>query len=255
MLQNGGTFTDGGQRLQVTGDTLLKGSGNGSGTTALTVQNSDGTNMLRVKNNGEFSIGSNANDAFQIWSAGAAGTLSLAGLNATFYSYATSQNSGFGAFNFWGTTLATTSGFNTQVSITRQFAPTSGSAQMTYLNISPTINQVGATGITRGISVNPNLTAAADWRSIEWSNNSGWGLYGAGTANNYLGGNLLIGTTTNVASSILTLASTTKGFLPPRMTTTQKNAISSPAAGLVVYDTTLNKLCVFTTAWETITSI
>jgi hypothetical protein len=57
------------------------------------------------------------------------------------------------------------------------------------------------------------------------------------------------------ASSILELTSTTKGFLPPRMTTTQKNAIASPAAGLVVYDTTLNKLCVFTTAWETVTSL
>jgi hypothetical protein len=44
--------------------------------------------------------------------------------------------------------------------------------------------------------VNPTLTAAADWRSIEWSNNSGWGLYGAGTANNYLAGSLGIGTNT-----------------------------------------------------------
>lgn len=35
--------------------------------------------------------------------------------------------------------------------------------------------------------------------------------------------------------------STTQGFLPPRMTTTQRNAIASPAAGLVVYDTTDNK--------------
>lgn len=56
-------------------------------------------------------------------------------------------------------------------------------------------------------------------------------------------------------SSALQVESTSKGFLPPRMTTTQKNAISSPVAGLVVYDTTLNKLCVFTTAWEIITSI
>jgi hypothetical protein len=56
-------------------------------------------------------------------------------------------------------------------------------------------------------------------------------------------------------SAVLDLVSTTKGFLPPRMTTTQKNAISSPAAGLVVYDSTLNKLCVYTTAWETITSL
>jgi len=63
------------------------------------------------------------------------------------------------------------------------------------------------------------------------------------------------GNITQIASSVLQVDSTTKGFLPPRMTTTQKNAISSPAAGLVVYDTTLNKLCVYTTAWETITSV
>jgi len=40
------------------------------------------------------------------------------------------------------------------------------------------------------------------------------------------------------------------------MTTTQINAIGTPAAGLIVYDTTLNKLCVRTAAaWETITSV
>jgi hypothetical protein len=68
--------------------------------------------------------------------------------------------------------------------------------------------------------------------------------------------NVLINTTTEIASSILTVESTTKGFLPPRMTTTQKNAIATPASGLVVYDTTLGKLCVRgAAAWETITSI
>lgn len=48
-----------------------------------------------------------------------------------------------------------------------------------------------------------------------------------------------------VASAILDIRSTTRGFLPPRMTTTQKNAIATPAAGLVVYDTTTNKLCCY----------
>ena len=58
------------------------------------------------------------------------------------------------------------------------------------------------------------------------------------------------------ASALLEVQSTTKGFLPPRMTTTEKNAIATPAAGLVVYDSTLNKLCVRTaSAWETITSL
>jgi hypothetical protein len=41
-----------------------------------------------------------------------------------------------------------------------------------------------------------------------------------------------------VASAVLDVASTTQGFLPPRMTSTQRTAISSPAEGLIVYDTT-----------------
>jgi hypothetical protein len=57
------------------------------------------------------------------------------------------------------------------------------------------------------------------------------------------------------ASAQLAIDSTNKGFLPPRMTTALKNLIATPSAGLLIYDTSLNKLCVFTTAWETITSI
>jgi hypothetical protein len=52
------------------------------------------------------------------------------------------------------------------------------------------------------------------------------------------------------ASAVLEARSTTKGFLPPRMTTTEKNAISTPAAGLVVYDNTLTALNVYNgTSW------
>jgi hypothetical protein len=42
------------------------------------------------------------------------------------------------------------------------------------------------------------------------------------------------------ASSMFSLHSTTRGFLKPRLTTTQKNAITSPATGLEVYDSTTN---------------
>jgi hypothetical protein len=59
-------------------------------------------------------------------------------------------------------------------------------------------------------------------------------------ASNSINGNVSIGSTTITASALLSVTSTTKGFLPPRMTTTQRNAIASPAAGLIVYDTTLN---------------
>jgi len=82
-----------------------------------------------------------------------------------------------------------------------------------------------------------------------------YNLYMAGTADNYLAGSLGIGTTPN-ASAILDVQSTTKGVRMPNMTSTQKTAISSPAAGLMVFDTTLSKLCVYSgAAWQTITSI
>jgi len=69
-------------------------------------------------------------------------------------------------------------------------------------------------------------------------------------------GNLGVGTTAPNASAILDVQSTTKGVRMPNMTTTQKNAIASPAAGLMVFDTTLAKLCVYSgSAWQTITSV
>jgi hypothetical protein len=46
-----------------------------------------------------------------------------------------------------------------------------------------------------------------------------------------------IGTTTPSASAQLEVNSTSKGFLPPRMTGAQRNAIASPVAGLMVYCT------------------
>ncbi|MDN3676442.1 fibrobacter succinogenes major paralogous domain-containing protein [Flavobacterium paronense] len=49
-----------------------------------------------------------------------------------------------------------------------------------------------------------------------------------------------IGTTTPDASSILDVKSTAAGFLPPRMTTAQRNAIVSPAIGLTIYNTSIN---------------
>ncbi len=68
-------------------------------------------------------------------------------------------------------------------------------------------------------------------------------------------GNVGVGATAN-ASAILDAQSTTKGVRFPNMTTAQKNAIGTPAAGLVIFDTTLSKLCVYSgAAWQTITSV
>ena len=61
-------------------------------------------------------------------------------------------------------------------------------------------------------------------------------------------GSLLVANSTqlgNATSAKIEIQSTTQGFLTSRMTTTQKNAIATPAAGLVVYDNTTNKLCCY----------
>ena len=55
-------------------------------------------------------------------------------------------------------------------------------------------------------------------------------------------GQISVNNTSPDASAIIDIETTTQGFLPPQMTTTQKNSISSPKEGLVVYDLTLHKL-------------
>ena len=47
------------------------------------------------------------------------------------------------------------------------------------------------------------------------------------------------------ASAVLEASSTTQGFLPPRMTATQRDAISSPAAGLTIWNATDVELQVY----------
>lgn len=69
------------------------------------------------------------------------------------------------------------------------------------------------------------------------------------------GGSVAIGTATIQATAIFQIDSTSKGFLPPRVTTVQKNAIGAGtvAEGLVVYDTTLKSLNFYNgTSWSSI---
>jgi hypothetical protein len=55
-------------------------------------------------------------------------------------------------------------------------------------------------------------------------------------------GNVGIGTSAPNAAALLDVTSTTAGFLPPRMTTAQRDAITSPPNGLMLYNTTTDKL-------------
>ncbi|MGZ3983422.1 MAG: hypothetical protein ACXVJE_19495 [Mucilaginibacter sp.] len=63
------------------------------------------------------------------------------------------------------------------------------------------------------------------------------------------------GTYTDIPSALVSMNSTTQGLLIPSMTTTQKNAISSPATGLIVYDNTLNAPAWYSSGWITAASL
>jgi uncharacterized protein (TIGR02145 family) len=57
--------------------------------------------------------------------------------------------------------------------------------------------------------------------------------------------NIGIGTPTPDSSALLELSSNSKGFLPPRMTTAERNTIANPAVGLQIYNTTTDCLEIF----------
>jgi hypothetical protein len=120
----------------------------------------------------------------------------------------------------------------------------------------------GDTGVDAS-GTNTGLKASGSNFGIEAQSNSGIGVKSVGSTYDFVGdsgnpsyisGSFGIGTAPNV-NAALDVYSTTKAFLPPRMTTDGKFAIPDPTEGMVVYDTTLHKLCVFTTTtWETVSS-
>jgi len=108
-----------------------------------------------------------------------------------------------GVMRLIGATDAGTAGDDSRFRISANFSPTSGDRAHVGFWFLQTINQTGgANGITRGIYVNPTLTSAADWRSIEWSNSTGFGLFGAGTAPNRLNGILSLPSTSEASPGL-----------------------------------------------------
>jgi hypothetical protein len=204
-----GSTSDGGQKLQVTGNSFFTGNTTNQG--ALTIR-ADSNNIMQIS-----SPSAAAKQILLTYTGGITYGLDI----QTNLSQQTGVGNGYGVriTNIFNATYTT--GTFTQQLIAGSFIPTSGTGLYTFLTLAATINQGGgANGITRGLYINPTLTFAADWRAIEVSS-----------------GGAYINTTSVQASAILQADSTTKGFLPPRMTNAQRTAISSPAVGLIVYCT------------------
>jgi hypothetical protein len=135
-------------------------------------------------------------------------------------------------------------------------------SQGTYINAATSMNVqnyvTGSVNMTishlSGISVKPVLANASgvltatnyysllindlSQSSAQFAATNKWGIYQEGASdNNYFAAPTVYGSTSLNASAQLQVNSTTKGLLPPRMTSTQRTAISTPAVGLVVYQT------------------
>lgn len=136
-----------------------------------------------------------------------------------------------------GGSARTTAG--STVRITDGITMNAGTNTFTSLNVIPVINLTGGTNTVIGVDYNPTNTNLTGTTQIAFR---------------AVAGNMLIGGSTLTTSAILDLQSTTRAFIPPRMTTTQRDAITSPSAGMVVYNTTTNKLNLYTTTWEAVTS-
>ncbi len=129
-----------------------------------------------------------------------------------------------------------------------------------------------------GYYYNSGTSASPNWVKLYASNAKPWETSGnAGTTagTNFVGttdavdfvtktnntermritsaGAVAINTISPASSAILDVSSTTSGFLPPRMTTAQRNAITAPAAGLMIYNTTTGCIDYYSfSTWQTL---
>jgi len=173
---------------------------------------------------------------------------------------------------------------NHQTATANSFSPTSGTATLTHFQIKTDINQTGtATGRVVGIEYTPTLTSITGTHYgllVRPTTFNGFGLgatlptatvhiKGSGATsltksfnlensdnskslifdnagNLMTNGQMAIGQTTAPDNSaIFEVESTTQGFLPPRMTNAQVLAIVTPVNGLMVYNTTIDHICVY----------
>jgi hypothetical protein len=98
-----------------------------------------------------------------------------------------------------------------------------------------TMGAIGSSSSTNGGTITAGVLSLAPADAT----NGGLVTIGAQTfaGNKTLTGTLGVGTATSAASAQLDVSSTSKGFLPPRMTKAQRNSITNPATGLVVFCT------------------
>ena len=143
----------------------------------------------------------------------------------------------------------TTGGWNTAIGYYSLYSNTEGSYNIAIGASALTDNTIGSNNTAIGyfagqnnVDGNFNVFIDSPGRYGITDNYSIWIGNPNHHTSTWLAGTLFLGDSSLVASTpsaAMVINSTTTGALLPRMTTTQKNAITSPATGLMVFDTTL----------------
>ena len=215
------TTTDAGYKLDVNGNTRINGD-----ITANRVLSS----ILRDGNNNTYISNSLINIAST--------NLAIGGTTVLEFTFTTRTSGGKYVFNNANVLINTTTDAGYKLDV-------NGTARVSG-------DITGTSYITCGIGFAYNFGSTAT-QIKHYNGNSLGFLLGNAWYGRITTGGTVFGSDTINASAVLEAVSTTKGFLPPRLTTTQKNAIASPAAGLMVYDTTLNRPCFYDgTNWITL---
>jgi hypothetical protein len=197
----------------------IKGVGATAATDSLLIENSAGTQLVKVQDNGIFSIGTIRPLTFE--------TEEVTGV--TNYSRIKSETIKLGIS---GSQVV-------QIDAAFRLGGVSGFYSDALLDIGANTASKAHINLTKGVAYTGTKEGSI------WYRNEALHIY-TDSVETFLtknsNGNVGIGTTTPAATSILDLTSTTKGFLPPRMTTAQRDAISSPATLLMIANTTTTKL-------------
>jgi hypothetical protein len=185
----------------------------------------------------------------------------ITGTGSTYSLEVTSTGNSF--IVMYGNGVSSTDGyvrFTNGVQTANIFAPTIWSRSNTngypstwILSDLLTGTDIGTTSITRFESRLNGSSLVTTRPLFEWRNSTTTNML------MFVDGSLMLqngGTFLGVTSSILTLNSTTKGFLPPRMLSSEKNAIVSATAGLLVFDTNLSLYSFYNgTTWSSINTV
>jgi hypothetical protein len=193
-----GLYDSGGLQCSA-GFNVIAGSGSSSGKGLLV-----GTNGLGVNGNSFFAnsvyIGGNVTPTSVLTLGGAQGAssgLAVGALFATRLDVSGGNNDVLVGVDIANTLVlySRTGVQSVGLRTSQSFAPVGLDTTHTSILIAPTINQTGgSTGITRGLYINPTLTAVASWRSIEVA--TGNVLF------NTTSGNTIIGTTTDAGAKL-----------------------------------------------------